>query len=162
MINWDKKHPELVKYAKDKINFAKLKFEAVDVVAYAYEKVRLKEFKTPEEAIKYCKGLIKNALLQERSEFRAENASLKIKEINDGDFVDEVEDRTLPDINVALIKARLSHYERLLFFYYFQQKMSATEIANSLPSKIPERTIRHNIQELKVKVKDICKRLYNL
>lgn len=162
MIDWDKKHPELVKYAQDKIKFSKLKFEAVDVVAYAYEKVRLKKFKTADEGIKYCKGLIKNALFQERSEFRAENSSLKFKEINEGDFITDDEDRTLPDINLARIKMALNHYERVLFFYYFEQKMNGVEISNSLPSNIPLRTIQHNIKDLKIKVKDICKRLYNL
>lgn len=162
MIDWDKKHPELVKYAQEKIKFSKLKFEAVDVVAYAYEKARLKEFKTPDEGIKYCKGLIKNALFQNESEFQRENASLNFKEINEGDFSTEDEDRTLPDINLARIKMALNHYERVLFFYYFEQKMNGVEISNSLPSKIPIRTIQHNIKDLKIKIKDICKRLYNL
>lgn len=162
MIDWEKKYNYLRDYAKQQIIKRKLNFEAEEVVAYAYEKLRLKEFKSEDEGIKYCKGLIKNALFQERSEFRTENASLNIKEIKDIDIVEENDEWDLPDINPHRIMMQLCHYDRVLFQYFFIEKLSAVKISSLLPVPIPERTLQHQIKELKVKVKEICKRLYNL
>lgn len=162
MIDWEKHYPNLRKYAKQQIAWGKLKFEAEDVVTYAYEKLRLKEFKSEDEGIKYCKGLIKNALFQERSEFRSENASLKIKEIKDTDIVEEKDDWELPDINPHRIMMQLDHYNRVLFQLSCVEGKTPKEICALLVIPQPYDTIKTQVTRLKAKVRDICKQLYNI